>query len=113
MYLGLTLNEFLDFDRTAEAQAEAAGRAVGALITKTIKNGVFPFKIYECSCTSVSNYDSENWGYLPREAITKIHLRAARSYLGLPKNVTNEVNWIEPFYRGQVRIVLQANKANC
>ena len=42
----MTLNEFLDFDRTAEAQAEAAGRAVGALKTKTVKNGGFPFKIY-------------------------------------------------------------------
>ena len=48
MYLGLTLNEFLDFDRTAEAQAEAVGRAVGALITKTIKNGGFPFKFTQC-----------------------------------------------------------------
>jgi hypothetical protein len=45
-YLGMTLNEFLDFDLTAEAQAEAAGRALGALITKTVENGGLPYKIY-------------------------------------------------------------------
>ena len=115
-YLGVTLNEFLDFEITAEAQAEAAGRAVGALITKAIKNGGLPFKIYkmlyECSCTSVSDYGSEIWGYLPRDAITKIHARAARAYLGLPKNVTRdgvlaEMNWQEPVYRGQLRMVRQ------
>ena len=33
-YLGLTLNEFLDYDRTAEVQAEAAGQAVGTLLKK-------------------------------------------------------------------------------
>ena len=68
--------------------------------------------LYDCSCTSVSDYGSEIWGYLPKEAINKIHLRAARSYLGLPKNVTKagvatEVNWIEPIYRAQLRIVRQ------
>ena len=115
-YLGITLNEFLDFDLTAEAQSEAAGRALGGLITKTIKNGGLPFKIYsmlyECSCTSVSDYGSEIWGFSPREAITKVHLRAARSYLGLPKNVTKvgvaaEINWVEPVFRGQLRMVRQ------
>jgi hypothetical protein len=36
--LDTTLDEFLNFDKSAEAQAEPAGRALGALITKTIKN---------------------------------------------------------------------------
>ena len=115
-YLGMTLDEFLDFNITAEAQADAAGRALGSLIAKTIKNGGLPFKIYsmlyDCSCTSVSDYGSEIWGFSPREAIIKIHLRAARSYLGLPKNVTkvgvlSEINWVEPVYRGQQRMVRQ------
>ena len=33
-YLGTTINEFLNLNKTAEAQAKAAGRALGALITK-------------------------------------------------------------------------------
>jgi hypothetical protein len=68
--------------------------------------------LYDCSCTSVSDYGSEIWGYSEKEAITRIHLRAARSYLGLPKNVTrvgllSEINWLEPVYRGQQRMVKQ------
>ena len=41
-YLGTTLDEFLDYRKSADAQADAAGRALGSLITKTIKNGGLP-----------------------------------------------------------------------
>ena len=115
-YLGSTLDEFLNFDNTAEIQAEAAGRALGALITKTIKNGGFPFSIYsmlfESTVCSVSDYGAEIWGFESRDAISKLHLRAARCFLGLPKNATSagvlsEMNWPEPVYRAQVRMVRQ------
>ena len=115
-YLGVTLNEFLDYNFTSENQAEPAGRALGAIITKTIKNGGLPYNVYtmlfESCCTSVSDYGSEIWGFEPRGGVTKIHLRAARSYLGLPKNATSvgvlaEINWIEPVYRSQIRMVRQ------
>ena len=115
-YLGAIINEFLNFNITAEAQAEAAGRALGALITKTITNGGLPFKIYtllfECSVNSVSDYGSEVWGFASKESIKKIHLRAARSFLGLPKHATSagvmaEVNWPLPVYRAQVNMVQQ------
>ena len=113
-YLGSTINEFLNFNITAEAQAEAAGRSLGALITKTIKNGGLPFKIYtmlyECTVNSVSDYGSEIWGFELREAINKIHLRAARSFLGLPKHATSsgvmaEINWPIPKHRAHVNIL--------
>ena len=45
-YLGVTLNEFLNFNFTANSQSESAGRALGAIITKTIKNGGLPYQIY-------------------------------------------------------------------
>ena len=115
-YLGVTLNEFLDFDFTAETQSEPAGRALGAIITKTIKNGGLPYNIYsmlfESCCTSVSDYGSEIWGFETRDGVNKIHLRAARSYLGLPKNATSvgvlsEINWLEPVFRTQIRMVRQ------
>ena len=58
-YLGVTLNEFLDYNVTADTQSEPAGRALGAIITKTIKNGGLPYDIYtmlfECCSTSVSD----------------------------------------------------------
>ena len=115
-YLGTTLDEFLNFDKTAEAQAESAGRALGALITKTIKNGGLPYTIYsmlfECAVCSVSDYGAEIWGFDSKESTNKIHLRAARSFLGLPKNATSagvlaEISWPEPVYRAQVRMIRQ------
>ena len=113
-YLGTTINEFLNFNKTAEFQAEAAGRALGALITKTIKNGGLPYKIYsmlfECTVNSVSDYGSEAWGFVSRDAVDKIHLRAARSFLGLPKHATSvgvmaEINWLTPVCRAHVNMV--------
>ena len=38
-YLGVTLNEHLDFDKTTEVLCESAGRSLGGIITKMIKNG--------------------------------------------------------------------------
>ena len=69
-YLGTTLDEFFNFDRTAEAQAEAAGQALGAVITKTINNGGLPFKIYT------------------------MHVRAARCFLGLHKSAAKLGYWL-------------------
>ena len=115
-YLGVSLNEFLNFNDIANCQSESAGRALGAIINKTIKNGGLPYKIYtllfESCCTSITDYGSEIWGFEPRDGTLKIHLRAARSYLGLPKNVTSvgvlaEINWLEPHLRTQIRMVRQ------
>ena len=68
--------------------------------------------LYEACCTSVSDYGSEIWGFEPKDSTLKIHLRAARTYLGLPRNTTSvgvlsEINWMEPVYRTQLRMVRQ------
>ena len=114
--MGSTIDEFLNFNCTAEAQAEAAGRALGALITKTIKNGGLPYKIfsmlYDCGVCSVSDYGSEVWGFQAKDSVSKIHLRAARCFLGLPKSATSagvltEMNWTEPVYRSQINMIRQ------
>ena len=115
-YLGTTLDEFLTFDKTAEVQANAAARSLGSLITKTIKNGGLPFTIYtmlfESAVCSVSDYGAEVWGFSPKDTVTKIQLRAARAFLGLPKHATSagvlsEISWPLPVYRAQLRMVRQ------
>ena len=40
-YLGANINEFLDFEFTADAQADSAGRSLSKIMTKMIKNGGF------------------------------------------------------------------------
>ena len=115
-YLGTTLDEFLNFRTSAASQADAAGRALGYLITKTIKNGGLPYSIYtmlyECAVCAVADYGSEIWGFEINDDITKVHLRAARCYLGLPKHATSagvlaEISWPEPVYRARIRIIRQ------
>ena len=89
-YLGATLNEFLDFKITAETLSDAAGRALGQIFSKTIKHGGLPYITYttliECCVNSIAHYSSEVWGFKPYDSSLKIHLRAARFFLGLPKN---------------------------
>ena len=115
-YLGTTLDEFLNFGTSADAQSGAAGRALGSLITKTIKNGGLPYSIftmlYECAVCAVSDYGSEIWGYESKDDLNKIHLRAARCFPGLPKHATSagvsaEIGWPEPVYRTRIRMVRQ------
>ena len=68
--------------------------------------------LFECSVSFVSDYGAEVWGFETKEEINKIHLRAARCYLGLPKHATSagvlaEISWPEPVYRAQIRMIRQ------
>ena len=45
-YLGVNINEFLDFNFTISMHSDSAGRALRSIITKMIKNGGFPYKVY-------------------------------------------------------------------
>ena len=83
-YLGVTLNQNLNFDKTTEELTGAAGRALGGIITKMIKNGGFPLKVYKilyesCVC-SISDYGSEILGFHQYDSIEKL----LQSYQGFP-----------------------------
>ena len=95
-------------------QADSAGRALSSLITKMLKNGGFPYavftKLYQACVCSVSLYGSEIFGYEHFNSTFKLHLRAARAYLGLPKNVASyglisELDWLLPQYMSQIKMV--------
>ena len=62
-YLGLTINEFLNFDKSTEILADPA---VGFVITKLIKNGGFPANVFwtvvEASVFSISDFAGEVCG---------------------------------------------------
>ena len=95
-------------------QADSAGRALSALITKMIKSKGFPFSIYSilyqaCIC-SISQYGSEVYGFEKFESTFKLHLRAARAFLGLPKNVASfgllsELDWLLPQLQSQIKMI--------
>ena len=118
-YLGITLNEFLDFKFTCQVQADSAGRALSSIVTKMIKNGGFPFNIYsllyETCVTSISDYGGEIFGYTEQASNLNLHLRAIRAFIGVPKNSTkagvlSEVDWMLPKFRTQIRMIRYYNR---
>ena len=45
-YLGLVLNEHLDYNETVENVTQCANRAFGAVVAKSKHMGGLPFKVY-------------------------------------------------------------------
>ena len=118
-YLGTTINEYLDYNYTAESLADSAGRALSAVICKCIKNGGFPYITYttlvENCVNSIAQYSSEVWGYKKYNSTQKLHLRAARFFLGLPKNapipaILADIGWLEPIYHTQLKMIRQYHR---
>ena len=115
-YLGCTINEYLDYNFTAGVQSDSAGRALSSIITKMIKNKGFPYSVYSilyhaCVC-SISEYGSEVFGFAQYDTTFKLHLRATRAFLGLPKNATSfglvsELDWLLPQYQTQIKMIRQ------
>ena len=121
-YLGVNIDEYLDFSFTVEKHSDAAGRALGSIVTKMIKNGGFPYNVYSLlynACvTSVADYSGPVTGYLEYDSSLKIHLRAIRAFLGVPKNACNvgvlsEVDLMLPQYRTNVQMVRQYHRMIC
>ena len=70
-----------------------------------IKNKGFPFSIYthliETCVNPILDYGGEIFGFKKYQTAENIYLRAARAYIGLPKNapivgIKSEVNWLLP-----------------
>ena len=73
-YLGIVINEHLKFEHTSTILSEAAGRALGGVISKfkMFKNvGFRTFsKLYHSSVTSVMDYASGVWGWMDEWGLT-------------------------------------------
>ena len=118
-YLGCSINEYLEFNFTVDLLADSAGRALGSIITKMIKNGGFPYNIfgtlYQACVCSIVDYGGEVFGFKEFDSAHKIHLRAARSFLGVNKTTSipgtiSELNLILPQYRTQLKMVRQYHR---
>ena len=66
-YLGIILDEFLDFNTTASILADSAGRALGNIFSKYKMNKCFGYdthtKLYMSGVTPIMDYCSGVWGY--------------------------------------------------
>ena len=118
-YLGTTINQYLSFKSTSESLCDSAGRALSSIITKMIKNSGFPYKVFTNlvnSCVnSITDYAGSVIGFDQHEGPLKIHLRAARAFLGVPKNaaknaIISEIDWLLPKYRTRINMIRQLHR---
>ena len=118
-YLGISLNEFLDYNVCAQELAEAGGRALGAIIAKfkTFKNiGFETFsKLYNSGVIPISDYASAIWGYRNSGHAEKIQNRACRYFLGVNAKTPlsalhGDMGWTRPKYRMYLNILRFYNR---
>ena len=86
-YLGIVLDQYLDYKTTAEVLSGAAGRALGGIIAKfnTFRNiGFKTFtKLFNSGVVPILEYCAGVWGDGKHECCEKIQQRAIRYYLGV------------------------------
>jgi len=113
-YLGCVLEETLDFTLTANMLSEAAGRAVGAIVNKCIKENNFTFnvytKLYNSCVIPIMDYCSGIWGYARYDKPNTVQHRAIRSFLGVHRYASNVVingdtGWTPPIVRRKLNIL--------
>ena len=101
-YLGLTLNEYLDFNVTARAVAQSASRALGLLIAKSKCMGGMPYdvysKLYATLVWPVISYGASIWGTKSYSCVNAVQNRAMRFFLGTGKYtptaaVSGDMGW--------------------
>ena len=113
-YLGIVINEFLDYSVTAKAVAQSAGRALGLLIAKCKIVGGMPYdaytKLYDSIVWPIISYGASIWGVKSFSCINAVHNRAMRFFLGVGKYTPNdavsgEMAWVPPIIRQWKSIV--------
>ncbi len=86
-YLGLVLNEFLDFNITAQVISDAANRAVGSIINKNKAingPGYYSYtRLFQSEICPILDYGSEIWGFRHFDKVDSIQNKAIQVYLGV------------------------------
>ena len=86
-YLGLTLNEYVDYSESITMVVQSASRAFGSIISKFRSRGGLPFavytKLYDTLVWPILNYSAPIWGIRDYNVVNKLHNQACRFYLGV------------------------------
>ncbi len=107
-YLGIVLNETLDYNFTAKMIAQSAGRALGLIIAKTKYLGGLPHdvfkKLFDSMVWPVIAYGAAIWGTRSYACINAIQNRAMRYFLGVGRYaptaaVSGDMGWIPAHVR--------------
>ena len=104
-YLGIMLNEHLDYATTAELLSGAANRALGAIINKFRQHrntGYKAFtKLYFTNVCPILEYCSGVWGFKQIQCCNKVQFRAQRYFLGVHNktpllSLFGDMGWTDP-----------------
>ncbi len=86
-YLGLVLNEHLDYQLMAKVVAKSTSRALGFLIAKNKVNGGMPYDVftqrYNALVQPVIVYGAGIWGTGNFSCIKSVQYKACHFFLGL------------------------------
>jgi hypothetical protein len=112
-YLGIVLNEHLDYSYTAKCVAQSANRALGLIIAKVKSFGGVPYnvytKLYDSIVFPVIAYGAAIWGTDSYSCIDAVQHRAARFFLNVGKYTPNaavegDMGWM-PMLARQWKVV--------
>jgi hypothetical protein len=88
-YLGLHLDEHLDYKTAAQELSTSASKALGALTARFINAKGLHLKtytkLYNCTVLPVMHYAAAIWGARKTQKHDQVHHRALRTYLGVGK----------------------------
>jgi hypothetical protein len=92
-YLGLWLEQHLDFKYTVSQVAASASRALGGLISKFHQFGGMNYEtfthLYKSLVSPVLNYGAGIWGTSKYQCLNTVQNKACRFYLGVGKYAAN------------------------
>jgi hypothetical protein len=119
-YLGIVINEFIDYNVIAQILADAANRALGSIINKYKKiNGLGYYtytKLFQSAVCPILDYASEVWGYKKFPQIEAIQNKAIRIFLGVHKFVpaiNGDIGWTASWVRRKTNIIRFWNRLMC
>ena len=113
-YLGLNINEFVNFSYCASILHDAGSRALGALVSKHYTSKGFDYKVFEKLYKSivvpVIDYSADVWGYKTFDSHEGLHHKAVRTFLGAGKQtllaaLDGDVAWNSPKLRRHVDMI--------
>ena len=118
-YVGIVLDEMLDYSVTANVLADSGGRALGSLYTKFRNNKGFGYttytKMFDSCVSPMLDYCSGVWGYNKLEKLDTVQNRAIRLFLGVHrftpnKAIKGDMGWIPSRIRRHVNILRLWNR---
>lgn len=113
-YLGVILNEFLDYSVTAKVLADSANRALGAIINKYKSiNGLGYYtytRMFQSGVCPILDYSTEIWGFKSQPKIDAIQNKAIRIFLGVHRfapiaAICGDMGWTHSSVRQKVSMV--------